>query len=364
MTEDELIEAIRAIPGLLLPVSPDVVDEAEKAIGHSLPPLLRRLYIEVANGGFGPRDGVLGVAGSEYRHHTDVADISESYDEDWPGMLRLFDWGCGIWSVVDLRDPAGPMWIWDPNISEDESPMTPQNMTLAEWLTESLGGNLEMAFETSHLIAASERRASFDARPDELEYRPPECLADDEIIAAISELPDLPSAASASAVMEAERTIGHSLPPLLRRLYLEVANGGFGPGRGILGVPTGCACHSTDIARCHKIWNAHPDPYVPSGLVWLNNWGTAIWSLVDCRDPAGPMWIWDPMGPYPRPDRLGPEEGIEGDRSAMTPQRLTPQNMTLAEWLTDWLRGSFAEDFRPSSLRAIAVLRAGRATSK
>ncbi|MEV4324296.1 SMI1/KNR4 family protein [Microbispora rosea] len=362
MTEDELVEAIRAIPGLLPPVSPEVIEEVERVIGYSLPPLLRRLYIEAANGGFGPRDGVLGVAGSEYKHHFEVADIIDSYNserEDWPGMLWLFDWGCGIWSVMDLRDPAGPMWIWDPNIGEDESTLTPQNMTLAEWLAESLSGNLEKAFQTSNLIAISRRRASFDACLDELEYCPPECLADDEIIAAISELPDLPPTASASAVIEAERTIGSPLPPLLRRLYLEVANGGFGPGRGILGVPTGGAYRSREITFYHKIWNARPDPYVPPGLVWLHNWGTAIWSLVDCRDLAGPMWIWDPMGPYLRPDRLGLEEGIRVDRSV-----LTPQNMTLAEWLTECLRGSFAENFRPSNLRALAERRTGRATSK
>ncbi|MEV1204449.1 hypothetical protein [Microbispora rosea] len=188
-------------------------------------------------------------------------------------------------------------------------------------------------------------------------------MTDDELVEAIRAIPGLLPPVSPDVVDEAERVIGHSLPPLLRRLYLEVANGGFGPGRGILSAPTRCAYHSRGITFYHEIWNARSDPYVPPGLVWLHNWGTAMWSLVDCRDPAGPMWIWDPMGPYQRPDRLGPEEGIKGDHSALTPQKLTPQNMTLAEWLTEWLRGSFAEDFRPSSLRAIAVLRAGRATS-
>lgn len=75
MTDDELVEAIRAIPGLLPPASPEAVDEVEQVIGHSLPPLLRRLYLEAANGGFGPRTGVLGVAGSEYEHHFEAADI-------------------------------------------------------------------------------------------------------------------------------------------------------------------------------------------------------------------------------------------------------------------------------------------------
>ncbi|MFF0151836.1 hypothetical protein [Micromonospora sp. NPDC005203] len=44
----------------LEPASVPAVDDAERVLGHPLPPLLRRIYLEVANGGFGP---VLGVAG-------------------------------------------------------------------------------------------------------------------------------------------------------------------------------------------------------------------------------------------------------------------------------------------------------------
>ncbi|WP_182907444.1 hypothetical protein [Microbispora sp. H13382] len=224
-------------------------------------------------------------------------------------------------------------------------------MTLAEWLTESLDGNLEKAFETSSLDAIAERRASSDVCPGELEYTPPECLTDDELIAAMSTLPCLPPPASSAAVIEAERAMGLSLPPLLRRLYLEVADGGVGPGRGIQGVPTPDAYQGTGIVFYYEVWTAGRNPLVPPGFVWLCRWGTAIWSLVDCRDPAGPMWIWDPIGPYPQSDP--PDQADIGlDRSA-----LTPQNMTLAEWLTEWLRGSFTRDFRPATLRALAARR-------
>lgn len=39
-----------------------------------------------------------------------------------------------------------------------------------------------------------------------------------------------PPVATLGAVLEAEEAIGCPLPPLLRRLFLEVANGGSGPG--------------------------------------------------------------------------------------------------------------------------------------
>ncbi|WP_182907445.1 hypothetical protein [Microbispora sp. H13382] len=111
MTEDELVEAIRAIPGLLPPASPEAVDEVEQVIGHPLPPLLRRLYLEAANGGFGPRDGVLGVAGSEYEHHVEAADILSFYRDsrdEFPGMLWLFDWGYGIRTSIQNCFPTDP----------------------------------------------------------------------------------------------------------------------------------------------------------------------------------------------------------------------------------------------------------------
>ena len=51
----------------------------------------------------------------------------------------------------------------------------------------------------------------------------------------------LPAVASEAQLAAAERQLGFELPPLLRRLYAEVANGGFGPGAGILGIAGGWA---------------------------------------------------------------------------------------------------------------------------
>ncbi|EFH82016.1 SMI1/KNR4 family protein [Ktedonobacter racemifer] len=45
--------------------------------------------------------------------------------------------------------------------------------------------------------------------------------------------------ATQQQIMETEQKLGFSLPPLLRLLYTEVANGGFGPGYGILGAEGG-----------------------------------------------------------------------------------------------------------------------------
>src|SRR6185437_14876539 len=55
--------------------------------------------------------------------------------------------------------------------------------------------------------------------------------------------PDLAPPASEDDLRAAERVIGFPLPPLLRRLYGEIANGGFGPSLGVEGLPGG---HSSD----------------------------------------------------------------------------------------------------------------------
>lgn len=356
MTEDEIVEAIRALPGLPPPASAEAVVETERVIGYPLPPLLRRLYLEVANGGFGPRAGVLGVAGSEYLHHGDWAHLAEAYqafngDSRHPGLVWLFDWGCQIWSVVDCRDPAGPIWGWDPDFDQDadSSALFPQNMTLHEWLAESLSGNLENAFETSSLIGIAERRRvpddfSVGAAFDEIRS-----LTDDEIIAEIGKRDDLPPPASAVAVADAEAELGFAFPPLLRRLYLEVANGGFGPGQGILGVPEVDGLQQwTDIVRHHRIFNTGRGRLVSEGMLWLCDWGSAIWSLLDCRDSSAGVWGWDPMGPH-----LGGESTHE-PQTAAAGNALFPQNMSLAEWLTLSINGMFDEPFNPSSLRGIA----------
>ena len=47
---------------------------------------------------------------------------------------------------------------------------------------------------------------------------------------------ELPSPASEAALVAAEARLGFALPAPIRRVYAEVANGGFGPGGGLLSV--------------------------------------------------------------------------------------------------------------------------------
>lgn len=78
MTDDEIIEACRKIAQVRQappPAPPKAIAEAERVIGFVFPELLRRLYSEVSNGGFGPVDGVLPVDVGQGHDH-----IAEAYE--------------------------------------------------------------------------------------------------------------------------------------------------------------------------------------------------------------------------------------------------------------------------------------------
>jgi hypothetical protein len=157
VTDEDLIAAIRATAverGLPPPASESHVAGAERVIGYPIPPLLRRLYLEVADGGFGPhpsrgRFGVLGVN----TPGTDEELITSAYDEGpWDlelvnvphGLVRFYDWGCAMWSIVDFRDPSGPMW------GADNGRLFREHMDLAEWLARAIDGSLNAPNSNDH----------------------------------------------------------------------------------------------------------------------------------------------------------------------------------------------------------------------
>jgi hypothetical protein len=127
----------------------------------------------------------------------------------------------------------------------------------------------------------------------------------------IEKLPPL-TPATLAMVEAAERDFGHPFPPLLRRLYLEIGNGGFGPGYGLFRLPL------TDNDWEPEWWADTSPPLLP-----LCHWGCGIYSFVDCADGEATMWGWDP-NPVP-------EDDID--------KALFRERMTLPEWLSHWLKG-------------------------
>ncbi|WP_144121728.1 hypothetical protein [Catellatospora sichuanensis] len=113
--------------------TPAAVEEAEELAGVTLPPLLRRLYLEVGNGGFGPGYGLAGLRNGHHAGEATASLAGRRRSDVGPRIpMILCHWGCGITSTIDLAD--GQIWGSDPNPGPaDVSCEFPQGMTISEW---------------------------------------------------------------------------------------------------------------------------------------------------------------------------------------------------------------------------------------
>ncbi|MGR6998657.1 hypothetical protein ACU686_12045 [Yinghuangia aomiensis] len=136
----------------LTPVPPDVLARCEASMGVSLPLLLRRCYLELGDGGFGPGYGLHAVASAGAPHGTIGSEFAnqEHWPEPWRPMagrlVPVCAWGCGIASFVDCTDPDARMWALDPNPAPGEDVaewLFPQEFGFTEWLRRWTDGQLE-----------------------------------------------------------------------------------------------------------------------------------------------------------------------------------------------------------------------------
>lgn len=89
------------------------------------------------------------------------------------------------------------------------------------------------------------------------------------------------------------------LPALLKRLLLEVANGGFGPGYGLIGVGDGYPDFGNGsleniYAKSHAKYGSFRIVIEEPHVVPFCNWGCAIYSCLDLSRPSIPVLIYNP----------------------------------------------------------------------
>lgn len=117
------------------PVASDAdIERFEAWLGGELPPLLARIYREVANGGVGPSGGLIGIPPDGY--HVAVL-------EDWGSVVRdgempIVDWGCGGFSTIEVHDPDASVTTSQPG--RDGPVVESEHDTLHEFLQAWLEG--------------------------------------------------------------------------------------------------------------------------------------------------------------------------------------------------------------------------------
>jgi hypothetical protein len=135
----------------------------------------------------------------------------------------------------------------------------------------------------------------------------------------------LPAPADAGWIARAEAALGLPLPPALRRIYGEVADGGFGPGEGLLPlsrlIPTYEDLREGGAMPRGRRWPVGLLPVVSMDPGW------------DCVDAAsGRIVAWDPQDLSERSS----ETVFAGSFRELFP--------SVEGWLTDWLQSKTAAE--------------------
>jgi hypothetical protein len=134
---------------------------------------------------------------------------------------------------------------------------------------------------------------------------------------------------AAADVAEVERTLGLRLPPPLVAIYTRVANGGFGPAYGLLGLPGGATEERKLDAvglYFHLRLPAEGDPLWswPRHLLPVGHLGCGMYACVDCSTDDGAV-VWFEPNPH--------ADGEPWDDAFI------PLAPSLAMWLENWLAG-------------------------
>lgn len=119
------------------------------------------------------------------------------------------------------------------------------------------------------VIAVNERASNPATRTDRAMQLPP--------------APELGTRLSMEQIRSFERDLGFEFDSFYSRLLMEVANGGFGPGDGLIGMPGGRLDEDSNSAVDirHYLFADENGGGIPPFVVPLCDWGDGIWSCVN-----------------------------------------------------------------------------------
>jgi hypothetical protein len=132
----------------------------------------------------------------------------------------------------------------------------------------------------------------------------------------------LPAPADPAALSAAEAALGFAFPPFLRRAWGEVADGGFGPGGGLLGVDAAVAAYA----------RLRTGEELPRGRSWPDRLLPVVerdpgFYSVDCSTSEGRVVDWDP-------EELGERSGEQAFAKSFS--QVAP---SVEAWLGEWVGG-------------------------
>lgn len=129
---------------------------------------------------------------------------------------------------------------------------------------------------------------------------------------------------SRERLREAERRLAFGLPEFLRTLYVEIGNGGFGPGYGLWGLPGGYPTSLPVAAPDSNVVDSYLETVASleragakreAPILRICHWGCGNASGIDCSTGEGQMVFF-------RDDGARIREGL-----------------TFRQWMEDWANG-------------------------
>jgi hypothetical protein len=127
-------------------------------------------------------------------------------------------------------------------------------------------------------------------------------------------IPEIGPLVSQEQLERCEASLGFLLRELLRRLYLEIGNGGFGPGYGFFPIPNWEAASDRTILNLYEECRQPSDQAIwkwPAGLLVVCDWGCLVRSCVYAIAPEARIFT-------------STEYGVHRSE------------WTLETWLSDW----------------------------
>ena len=109
-----------------------------------------------------------------------------------------------------------------------------------------------------------------------------------------AEVPNPP--VSEESVHKACSQLGFRMPKLLEDCYLQIGNGGFGPGYGLIGLEGG---HASDFGSLVSTFEQLKSDQEQEGNAWpegmlpFNEWGCNTFSCVDCNDGGASVYTFE-----------------------------------------------------------------------